>query len=99
MRLAVIADEATSIGWRLAGAQVHTPGPGSQPPREHFHAALAQADLVLVTASLAARLPRAELAEALHALEPLVLIIPDLRHEQEPPDIAAQMRRALGVTP
>jgi vacuolar-type H+-ATPase subunit F/Vma7 len=91
----VIADEASAIGWRLAGAEVHIPA--AQTPSEHLRAARAHAQLVLITAPLAARLPAAELSEALHAIEPLVLVIPDLRHLEEPPDIAAEMRRALGV--
>lgn len=95
MRLAVIADEASAIGWRLIGAEVHVPG--GEPPSEHLRAARAGAQLVIITAELARAVPPDELTEALHALEPLVLVIPDLRHAEEPPDIAAEVRRALGV--
>jgi vacuolar-type H+-ATPase subunit F/Vma7 len=95
VKVVVLADEATAIGWRLAGAEVHVPAVAAV--SERLRAVRAQAELVLVTAALAARLPAGELGEALHALEPLVLVIPDLRHLEEPPDVAAEVSRALGV--
>ena len=95
MKLVVIADEASAIGWRLAGGEVYTPEAATVD--ECLRTALAHAELLLITAPLAARLPQDELLEALHALEPLVLVVPDVRHEEEPPDIAAEVRRALGV--
>jgi vacuolar-type H+-ATPase subunit F/Vma7 len=95
MRVIVIGDEASALGFRLAGVEMHVPAAADV--SEELRAARAQADLVLITAPLAGRLSVAELDAALHALEPLVLVIPDLRHLAEPPDVAAEVSRALGV--
>lgn len=95
MDLAVVADELTAVGWRLAGARVLlTDAPNVA---ETFRTALHGADLVLITAELAAAVPAGQLQHALHAYPPLVLVIADLRRGREPADIEAQTRRALGV--
>jgi hypothetical protein len=54
---------------------------------------------VVVTAQLAVAIPAAQLEAALLAFPPLTLVIADLRREQEPPDLEAHARRALGVLP
>lgn len=95
MQLAVIADEISALGWRLAGAQVHLPE--STRVADSLRAALRSADLVLITAQLAAQLPASQLDQALHALAPLVLVIPDVRERAEPADLERLVRRALGV--
>jgi vacuolar-type H+-ATPase subunit F/Vma7 len=95
MDLAVVADELTAAGWRLAGARVLIPD--TQGVQESFATAVRGADVVLITAELASRLPEAQLRQSLHAHPPLVLLIGDLRHGCEPPDIEDEIRRALGV--
>jgi vacuolar-type H+-ATPase subunit F/Vma7 len=95
MELAVIADEITAIGWRLAGARVYLPPPGSV--GECLRAAGQSADLILLTAELARTVPGVELEEALLAAVPLLLVIPDLQHTREPPDIEREAQRALGI--
>jgi len=96
MQLALIADEVTALGWRLIGARVLLPGPDSV--LVCWRAALRSADLILITAQHAAAVPPAELAAALLAEKPLVLVIADLRGRQEPPEIEHEVRRALGVS-
>jgi vacuolar-type H+-ATPase subunit F/Vma7 len=96
MKLAVVADEVTAVGWRLAGARVLIPD--ARNVEECFHTALSGADVVFITAELAAAVSARQLQEALHAQPPLVLVIPDLRGGREPPDTEAETRRALGVT-
>lgn len=95
MDLAVVADELTAVGWRLAGARVLVTA--ADQVADAFRTALHGADLVLITAELAAAVPAAQLQHALHACPPLVLVIADLRRGREPADIEEQTRRALGV--
>ncbi len=95
MDLAVVADELTAVGWRLAGARVLLSD--ERNVADVFRAALHAADLVLITAELAAAVPAAQLQDALHACPPLVLVIADLRRTREPADIEEQTRRVLGV--
>jgi vacuolar-type H+-ATPase subunit F/Vma7 len=95
MELAVICDELTGLGWRLAGAQVEIPEPDSV--EAAWHVCLARAQLVLITAGLAARLPQATLSAVLASSHPLVRVIPDLFHMHEPADPEHEVDRALGV--
>jgi vacuolar-type H+-ATPase subunit F/Vma7 len=95
MKLVLIGDELTAVGWRLAGAQVDTPGPKAA--AESLRAALVDSDVVLITAELAAHVPAEQLSAALQDSHPLVLVIPDLRHQREPPDLADQVHHALGI--
>jgi len=95
MNLAVVADELTAVGWRLAGARVLLAD--ARNAADAFRTARHGADLVLITAELAASVPAPQLQDALHACPPLVLVIADLRRAREPADIEEQTRRALGV--
>jgi len=97
MEVAVLADELTAVGWRLTGARVTLATRANV--ADALESALQSAEVVLVTAGLAACVPRAQLQAALHGFPPLTLVIADLRHEQEPADLEAQARRALGVLP
>jgi len=96
MQLTLIADEVTALGWRLIGARVLLPGVDSV--QECWGAALRGADLVMITAQYAAAVPPADLAAALLAEKPLVLVIADLNGRQQPPEIEYEVRRALGVS-
>ena len=95
MNWVVIADELTALGWRLAGAQVQLPA--AQTVAECFSAAQGSADLVFITAELAAQLPAAQLQSALLSQRPLVHVIAHVSHDREAPDIVDEVRRALGV--
>jgi vacuolar-type H+-ATPase subunit F/Vma7 len=97
MDVVVIADELTAVGWRLAGAQVSVASSADVDAR--FQQASQRAEVVIITAQLAARVSALRLQAALLAFPPLTLVIADLQHAQEPPDLQAQARRALGVLP
>ncbi len=97
MDVLVVADELTAVGWRLAGAEVSIASPADVEAR--FQEALQRAEIVMITAQLAVRVSAPRLAAALEAFPPLTLVIRDLRHAQEPPDLEAEARRALGVLP
>jgi vacuolar-type H+-ATPase subunit F/Vma7 len=95
VKLTVIADEVSGVGWRLIGARVLLAA--ADTALDCFRDALRSADMVLITAENARAIPPAELSAALLAFEPLVLEIADLRHIHEPPEIEHEVRRALGV--
>jgi vacuolar-type H+-ATPase subunit F/Vma7 len=102
VKLAVIADEVSALGWRLLGAHVAVPGQSAAAEtataRGCFRDAMSSADMVLITADYARAIPAPELNAALLAAKPLVLVIADLRHQHEPPNIEHQVRLALGVS-
>jgi len=93
--LCYIGDEASAAGFRLAGASVIVPREGEETAA--LRAACAGASLVLVSASAAARIPAQALRAARAALAPLVLVVPDLRDGTRPPELAARLRRELGL--
>jgi len=89
-----LGDELGAAGYRLAGAQVRTPG-----PREAAAAladACRRAPLVLVSAGVAAQIAPAALQRALVAAAPLVLVVPDVQADTPLPDLAARLRAQLG---
>jgi vacuolar-type H+-ATPase subunit F/Vma7 len=96
MDLAVVADELTAVGWRLAGARVWIPD--AQNVEDCFLAAKRSAEVVLITAELAAAVSPREMQESLHTQPPLVLIVGDVRQTREPGDVETETRRALGVS-
>ena len=92
---ALLADEVTAVGFRLAGVTVDVPQ--SPDLRRRFEQLCDVAQLVLITAELARQLPPAVLQRRQRAVRPLVLVIPDVRGRCEPPDLANALRRQLGM--
>lgn len=90
-----IGDEVSAAGLRLAGLRCLTPAP--ERLRAAFEQARGEAGLVLISAACAAQLPEALLAGALREQRPLTLVIADLRDQMAPPDLAAALRRQLGM--
>lgn len=90
-----IGDEVTAAGFRLAGAEIRTPGQGK------VAAALAEgleeAGLVLITRTCAAELDAAELERAVRRALPLVLVVPDAVSLEPLPDLGKAVDRALGI--
>jgi len=93
--VAFIGDELTACGYRLAGADVYVVEPADA--AEAFRQAASESALVLMTPAHAAALPPGELGPALARLVPLTLVVDDLRQLQAPPDLEAELRRALGL--
>ena len=97
-RIFYIGDEATAAGYRLAGAEVRVPS--EVDAAETFRRACEPGtDLVLLSAETAALLPRAELEVALLGERPLVVIVPDVHGRHLAPDVARDVRLALGIEP
>jgi vacuolar-type H+-ATPase subunit F/Vma7 len=90
-----LGDEVSAAGYRLAGVRVRVPEAGAE--AEALERARAEAPLVLVTAGVAARIAEDDLRRAMTALAPLVLVVPDLLGETPLPDLAARLRRQLGL--
>jgi vacuolar-type H+-ATPase subunit F/Vma7 len=92
---ALLADEVTAAGFRLAGVDVHVPDDADLVRR--FERLCAEAPLVLVTAELAGRLPAAVLRRQQRTSRSLVLVIADARARREPEPMGAALRRQLGM--
>jgi vacuolar-type H+-ATPase subunit F/Vma7 len=96
-RCVFVGDELSAAGYRLAGAECHSPTLPELPGlvrRLREDDALA---LLLITAEFAARLPQAELANALAAQRPAMLVIRDIRGRMPPRDTTGSIRRQLGL--
>jgi vacuolar-type H+-ATPase subunit F/Vma7 len=90
-----LGDEVSAAGYRLAGAQVRTPAAGEETAA--LGEARTLAPLVLLSATVAAAIAEVTLRNALSALAPLVLVVPDLTGEVALPDLAARLRVQLGL--
>jgi len=90
-----LGDEVSAAGYRLAGALTRSPAAGEETVALGW--ARSCSPLVLISAAVAAGIGEAVLREALSALAPLVLIVPDLQGEAPLPDLAARLRGQLGL--
>ena len=97
-RVYYIGDEATAAGYRLAGAEVRVPA-DAELADVFRRARESGADLILLSAQYAGALPPGELDAALLADHPLVAIVPDAHGRHAPPDVAREVRLALGIEP
>ena len=93
--LVFIGDEVAAAGWRLAGVDARVAVPGTE--GEVLARSLDDARLVLVAVEAAARIPEAQLRAALRRLTPITVVVPDLREAVPYPDVAARMKRQLGI--
>lgn len=95
-QIVYIGDEATAAGFRLAGLDARVAGPGDA--AEFLRQAVREDnDCVLLSGLLAEFIPAAELEAALVASRPLLTLVPDIRGQGTPPDLAATVRNALGI--
>jgi hypothetical protein len=90
-----LGDEISAAGWGLAGLRTGVPAPGDE--TSALADARTDAPLVLVSAALAARMDAAALRDALCALQPLVLVVPDPQGQVAGPDLALRLRAQLGL--
>jgi vacuolar-type H+-ATPase subunit F/Vma7 len=95
MNWVIISDELSGLGWRLAGAQLLIADEHSV--QERLAEAGHGADLVLITADLAKRLPDSVLNAALLAERPLMAVIAGLPNGSEPPDLEQEVKHVLGI--
>jgi len=97
-RIYYIGDEATAAGYRLAGAEVRVPA-AEEAPDVFRRAQVSDVDLILLSAGLAGTLAPEELEAAVQGERPLVAIVSDVHGRHAPPDVARDVRLALGIEP
>jgi vacuolar-type H+-ATPase subunit F/Vma7 len=90
-----LGDEISAAGWRLAGVHVRTPTPGRA--QSALAEACAHAEVVLLSARLAAEVGERPLRSVLSATSPLVLVVPDLDGKVPVADLAARLHAQLGL--
>ena len=90
-----IGDALSAAGFRLAGARTFVPTP--EETTKTLMAALAESELVLMTAEYAQRVPESTLLEVLSAEPPSLVLVPDVRERVAPPDLAMISHRTLGL--
>ena|SRR5579862_4790263 len=91
----VICDEASALGWRLAGAESLI---ADEQTVEGFVAdARQRADLLFITADLARQVPETVLGAALVAEKPLLAVIAAATGGSEPCDLEQQVKHTLGL--
>ena len=97
-RVYYIGDEATAAGYRLAGAEVRVPS-ANEVADVFRRARESEADLILLSAEFAEALPAEEFEAALLGNRPLVAIVADAHGRHATPDVAREVRLALGIEP
>ena len=97
-RVYYIGDEATAAGYRLAGAEVRVPS-AAEVADVFRRARESETDLILLSAQFADALPAEDFEAALLGNRPLVAIVPDAHGRHVTPDVAREVRLALGIEP
>ena len=92
---AYIGNALEAAAWRLAGAAAFAPDAGDETLA--LKQASRAAEVVLLEAQVAARLPPAVLEAALARVSPLVAIVPDTNTAPLPIDPPERVRRQLGL--
>jgi len=95
MRVAIVADDVTSIAWHLAAAPF--PAPAAADYEAAFTRAVTDTDFVLLSGPVARTLPPATLERARRTARPLVLVVPDMLGHPLDEDLEQEVRRTLGV--
>lgn len=96
MKAVLIGDRLTGAGYRLAGVDLRLVD--ADGVADAFDAAREDADLVLITASLADGLLADTLDRAIRLATPPVQVIPSMTDPQNAPDVRRRVRRSLGVS-
>ncbi len=90
-----IGDEISASAYRLAGIETRTPAPNELTVT--LQQAFRESDLVLITAQYAQQLHADKLAKMQARMQPLLLVVPDVREQVAVPDFAEALRSQLGV--
>ena len=93
--LGFIGDELTAVGFRLAG--VHAESPAPEAFLETYEAMRGDCELLIVTEAYAAMLDPRRRARDEAGASPLLLVIGDIAGDTEMHDVAAEVRRHLGI--
>lgn len=90
-----IGDELSAAGFRLTGIETAVPEPDAVAGA--LEDARRRAQLVIMTAGLAARVPAAALEAALLAETPTLAIVPDVLFRSMPPNLGKSIKSVLGI--
>ena len=90
-----IGDEVSAAGYRLCGIEVHIADSGNA--LSLIKKSCERASLVLVGSNMLQHIGTTELDELLAAIQPPVLVVPDVRGLQDVPDIASRINKQLGL--
>ena len=90
-----IGEEIAAAGFRLSGARVRVPAPGTE--TAVLRDERARAALVIVSRAVAERVEPRELAKALASPSPLLVVLPDAAGLPPELDVAARVRLQLGI--
>ncbi|KAB2911558.1 MAG: hypothetical protein F9K29_22245 [Hyphomicrobiaceae bacterium] len=90
-----IGDELTATGLRLAGIEVIMPAAANAAAA--IEQARSEASVVLVSSSLARQVPGAILQAALLAVDPLVVVVPEITGASPLPDLGRRLKATLGI--
>lgn len=90
-----VGDEVTAAGYRLAGAEVRVPEPGRE--TETLARACADAEWVLIDTTTAGAVAPQVLRTALTRLQPILVLVEDIRATTPLPDPGEAVRRRLGL--
>jgi vacuolar-type H+-ATPase subunit F/Vma7 len=90
-----LGDELSAAGFRLAGVSALVPPAGEE--ARWLHAAMSDAQVVLLANRCAAAISPGELEAALASRSPLVMVIPGFDGAPASSDPAVRVRRLLGV--
>lgn len=90
-----IGDEVTAAAYRLAGTDARVTEPDKV--AGVFGNAVGEAELVIITADLAAALPGDALTEAIRRADPLIVVVPDGGNRRMPQDLDTRVERVLGI--
>jgi vacuolar-type H+-ATPase subunit F/Vma7 len=96
-RCVFIGDELSAAGWRLAGADCRTPALSGMPALLTALRRDPDLGLILITAEYAAALPTALREEMLAVQRPPCVVVADARGRSAPTDLAAVLKRQLGL--
>jgi len=92
-----LGEEFCGTGFRLAGCSGIDPPPGKEV--QFLKDAAAGADLLLLSAAFARRLPDGLLESYQSGLQPLVCVLPSHRGMLPAGEVVAEIRRFLGMEP
>lgn len=96
-RVLYLGDEVTAAGLRLAGVETRVVAPGNAVTEALREMLEDDCDFVLLSAALVPCIPAPRLQDALRCGSPLLAVVPDVRSEERLPDLAAEVRDALGL--
>lgn len=96
-RIVYVGDEITAAGFRLAGLETVVAGPGDAAAALRDALDPAGPECVLLSGALSDFVPPPEMAAALVRTAPLFAPVPDVLGRGAPPDLAREVRNALGI--